>query len=402
MNLKLRLEEVIEMRQIARSVVLGMFAALLIAAGTVSSYAQAGCDDTDKINELDAKIRENSKKKSTLKVARDAGKEFLEKFGTCEATKEFVDWLKPQLPKWDTIIQEAEGAAADAAMFKRFDDGITGEKYEETYAAARDILAKHPDNLNIIVPIGAIGLYQSYNKNYKFNDDSIKYAKMAVAKLKAGAPSTKPSGKYGAFQFEYSKDEAISELTYAIGYMTFWAKGDKKGALPFYYEVTQLPGKYQSEPRVYATIASYYREEADKIGAEIVKLIEQQKAAAAVEEKEKIDVQIKAKVGLFNGYTERAIDALARAHKVASSATAADKTYKDALLADIQKLYKARFDKETGMTEYIAATVAKPFPNPTSEVTPINDPDPVTTTSTAAPAAPSTAKTATPTKPSKP
>jgi hypothetical protein len=105
---------------------------------------------------------------------------------------------------------------------------------------------------------------------------------------------------------------------------------------------------------------------------------------------------------LFNGYTERAIDALARAHKVASSATAADKTYKDALLADIQKLYKARFDKETGMTEYIAATVAKPFPNPTSEVTPINDPDPVTTTSTAAPAAPSTAKTATPTKPSKP
>lgn len=390
------------MRQIVRSVVLGMFAALLIAAGTATSYAQAGCDDTEKINALDATIRENSKKKSTLKLARDAGKEFLEKFGTCEATKEFVDWLKPQLPKWDDIIKNAETAAADSAMFKRFDDGITGEKYEESYAAARDILAKYPDNLNIIVPLGAIGLYQSYNKNFKFNDDSIKYAKMAIAKLKAGAPSTKPSGKYGAFQFEYSKDEAISELTYAIGYMNYWAKSDKKGALPFYYEVSQLPGKYQTEPRVYATIADYYIGEAAKLGEEVAKLIEKQKAAPTVEEKEKIDVDIKAKVGLFNGYTERSIDALSRAHKVAPSTTPAEKTYKDGLYKSIQEIYKRRFDKEAGMNEYIAATLAKPFPNPTSEVTPINDPDPVTTTSTAAPAAPSTAKTGTPTKPSKP
>src|SRR5436189_5764748 len=123
------------MRQIVRSVVLGMFAALLIAAGTATSYAQAGCDDTEKINALDATIRENSKKKSTLKLARDAGKEFLEKFGTCEAPKEFVDWLKVQIPKWDSIIADFDKQAEMGKLFAQFDGGITNAKYDDVYAA---------------------------------------------------------------------------------------------------------------------------------------------------------------------------------------------------------------------------------------------------------------------------
>jgi hypothetical protein len=295
-------------------------------------------------------------------------------------------------------------AAEMALLFKRFDDGITGEKYDETYAAGKEILAKEPDNLNIMVPLATIGLYQSYNKNFKYNDDTIRYAKTAIAKLKAGAASTKPSGKYGAFQYEYSKEDAISEMTYGLAYINYWAKGDKKSALPFYYEVTQLPGRNQNEPRVYASIADYYIGEAGKLGTEIAAMIEKQKAMDTDEEKEKIDVEIKAKVGLFNGYTERALDALSRAHKVAPTATAADKTYKDTLFKQISDLYKRRFDKDAGMNEYIAATLAKPFPNPTSEVTPINDPDPAdtttTNTSTSATPAPANGKTAV-TKPSK-
>ena len=357
-----------------------MLAALVIAAGAASSYAQAGCDDTDAINALDAKIRENYNKKATRKVAIDAAKEFLEKFGSCEATKEFTDWVKAQLPSMEKRYADETKAAEMGALFKRFDDGITGEKYDETYAAGKEILAKEPDNLNIMVPLATIGLYQSYNKNFKYNDDTVRYAKTAIAKLKAGAASTKPSGKYGAFQYEYSKEDAISEMTYAIAYINYWAKSDKKSALPFYYEVTQLPGRNQNEPRVYASIADYYVGEAGKLGTEIAAMIEKQKAMATDEEKEKIDVEIKAKVGLFNGYTERALDALSRAHKVAPTATAADKTYKDSLFKQISDLYKRRFDKDAGMNEYIAATLAKPFPNPTSEVTPINDPDPVTTT----------------------
>lgn len=359
-----------------------MLAALFIAVSAGVSLAQEGCDDTDKINELDGKIRAGIKKTATLNEAINAGKEFLEKFGACEATEEFTKWLKSQLPTWETKYAKFTKDAADAARFKRFDDGIVGEKYEESYAAGREILAADPDNLNIIVPLGTIGLFQSYNKNYKYNDDTLRYAKIALDKLKAGAASTKTNGKYGAFGFEYTKEDAISELTYAIAYINYWAKNDKKGALPFYYQVTQLPGKNNDEPRAFQTIGGYYVEEAAKLGEEIAKMIEKQKALPTDEEKLAMDAQIKEKVGLFNGYTERAIDAFSRAHKVAPTATAADKTYKEGIFKTIQDLYKRRFDKEVGLNEYIAAVVAKPFPDPTSAVTPVNDPDPVTTTTT--------------------
>ena len=385
------------MKTKVRSIGLAVLAAIFIAAGAGTSYAQA-CDDMDAINALDKKIRDNYAKNATLKVAIDAGKEFLEKFGKCPGTEEFVTWLNGQMGPWETRFAKYDAGQKSAAMFSRFDDGIKGEKYDEVYAAGKDILAAQPDNMNIMVPLATIGLYQSYNKNFKYNDDTVRYAKTAIAKLKAGAASTKPSGKYGAFQYEFSKDDAISEMTYAIAYINYWAKGDKKGALPYYYEVSQLAGRNQNEPRVYASIADYYVGEAAKLGTEIAAMIEKQKAMATVEEKEKIDVDIKAKVGLFNGYTERAIDAFSRAHKIAPTATAADKTYKDGLFKTISDLYKRRFDKDAGMNEYIASTLAKPFPNPTSEVTPINDPDPAdtttTNTSTSATPAPANGKTA--------
>jgi hypothetical protein len=172
--------------------------------------------------------------------------------------------------------------------------------------------------------------------------------------------------------------------------------------------LSQSKGRFKDEPRVFAAIGDYYVTEAAKLGTEIASMIEKQKAMATDEEKEKIDVDIKAKVGLFNGYTERAIDAFTRAHKVAPTATANDKTYKDTLFKTISDLYKRRFDKEAGMNEYMTATLAKPFPNPTSEVTPINDPDPVTTSTTGsvpaagAPNGNGAANTSTGTKPAAP
>lgn len=389
-----------------------MLAVAFVVAGTASTFAQAGCDDTEKIEELDGKIREGIKKTATLKTAIDSGKEFLEKFGACEATAEFTTWLKAQMPNWEERHKRYLEAQWLNERFDRYDAGIKSEKYEETYAAGKELLTKQPDNINLIIPMGVIGLYQSYNKVHKFNDDTIRYAQLGIAKLKAGVeprkdkdgkPIVDKDGKpvFGVFQYTYNKDDAISEMTYAIAFINYWAKNDKKGALPFYYQVTQLPGRNQSEPRVYATIGGYYVEEAAKLGTEIASLIEKQKAMTTDEEKEKADVEIKAKVGLFNGYTERALDAFGRAHKVAPTTTAADKTYKDGIFKTIQDLYKRRFDKDAGMAEYIATSIARPFPNPTSEVTPINDPDPESTTTTTVTSgtAPANGKTATTTKP---
>ena len=371
-----------------------MLAAVFVAAGSTVTFAQAGCDNPEEIEALDKKIRENYGKAATLKVAIDAGKQFLEKYGACEAPKEFADWVKAQLPGWETRYAKITEGESMKKLFARFDAGITGDNADEVFAAGREILAKQPDNLNIMVPMAMSGILATYKNNPKYAEESLKLSNTIISKLKGGAQATKKNpageGTYGALKLEFTKQEALDELAYGTAYITHSVKKDKKAALPMYYELSQSSVKYKNEPRVYATIADYYLQEAGKLGDEIAKMIEKQKTLATDEEKFKFDADIKAKVGLFNGYTERALDALGRAHKVAGIATPAEKTFKDALYKQITDLYKRRFDKDAGLNEYIAATIAKPFPNPTSEVTPINDPEPVETTTNTTSSAPAT------------
>ena len=154
-------------------------------------------------------------------------------------------------------------------------------------------------------------------------------------------------------------------------------------------------GKFKGDPRVYGAVGDFYFEEATKIRKEIPPMIEKQKALTTDEEKLKMDAEIEAKIALFNGYAERAMDAFGRAHKLAPSSTPAEKTYKDNIYKAIEDLYKWRFEKETGINEYIASTITKPFPNPMSEVKPVSDPKPATTTTNTTSSTPAATKPAT-------
>lgn len=351
-------------------------------AGSAAAAAQNPCEDFDGNAELDEKIRSNYGKDDTVKIAVEAGKQYLEKFGSCEAFKDFSDWVKAQMPKWEKRAKDHEEWMWLKPRIERFDGGIRSGKYDDTYAAGKEILAKYPDNMNQMVPMGLIGLYESYKQNYKFNDDTLRFAKMAIDKLKGGVASTKPNGNYGAFQFERSKTDAISELTYTIAYINYHVKKDRKAALPLYYEASQLPGPYKEEPRLYATLGGYYVDESNPIGEEIIKLVKAQELATTDEEKEKFEGEIKAKVALYNGYIERALDAFGRAHKVADDKIASEKTLKAEVYKTMQALYEKRFEKKDGLDTWISAAVAKPMPNPTTEVRPVQDPEPVTTSAT--------------------
>jgi hypothetical protein len=403
------------MSAIFRFLAVGSVVTVFIVFGTTASYAQDPCGDTDAIIAADAKVRENYPKIETLKVAVDAGIEYLQKYGTCDGSKDFVAWLKPQIPVWEKQVKDYEEYQWAKPRYEKFNNGIKTSKFDDSYAAGAELLTKYPNNMNIILPLGLIGLYESYKNNFKYNEDSIRYAKMAISKFKAGGVESKKdkdrkpildqTGKevYGSYQFERNQEEALSELTYTLAYLNYHAKKDRKAALPYYYEVSQMPGAYKNQPRLYVTLGSYYGDESAPIGKEIIALIEKQKAASTDEEKEKLDVEIKAKVALFNGYSERALDAYGRAYNIADEKVASEKKLKDDVYKTLQALYEQRFEKKDGLAAYILTSTSKPLPNPTSEVTPIADPEPkTTTTGKTAPAAKPAAtsgKTATSTKP---
>jgi hypothetical protein len=225
-----------------------------------------------------------------------------------------------------------------------------------------------------------------------------------MAKINAGAAFPKAGGKAGVFQYEFTKAEATNELKYAIAYLTWYGKKDHATALPLYYELSQ--GAYKDDPRIYGTIGDYYVEKRKPLAEQIRTKIAEQSAAGTPEDRKlALEDEIKKLVALFNGYNERILDAYGRAYKVTKD-TPANKAYRDNLYKIMQEVYKVRFEKETGLDAYIATAVAKPFPNPTSEVTPVTDAEADKNTSsgtatTTAQPAPANGKTAVTTKPKK-
>ncbi|MEP6705003.1 MAG: hypothetical protein ABJB34_09375 [Acidobacteriota bacterium] len=398
------------MKTIFRFLSTGVLSAAIVAVGAVAGFGQttaaatpnANCADIDGHNALYTKFTAvyGAKTLPDMKIALSTGKEYLEKYGTCtEAFKDQIEFVKPHVARLETAVPVREKADGMKPFFVRYDAGIKGDNAAEVLAAGKEILNVQKDDVNIMVPMALSASYQSNKDNaYKFSDEGLRYTNMALAKLKSGAELTKKDDKgvpvVGVLKYTLTKDQAIGELTYAAAYLNYYGKKDKNTALPLYYELSQSP-VYKSDPRVYGTIGDYYIEQGAPVGEEIAKLIQQIKDASDDKVKADLDTQVKVKIALFNGYTERALDAYTRAHSVAKSDTPATKAYKDSLYKIMQGLYKRRFEKETGLDAFVSTTLSKPFPNPTTPVTPISDPETKTETTGAAPAATTPATTAT-------
>lgn len=394
------------MKTIFRFLSTGVLTAAILAVGAVAGFGQdpaaatpnANCADIDGHNALYTKFTGVYQKKTLpeMETALSTGKEYLEKYGTCtEAFKDQIEFVKPHVVRIEKEIVSVREREALKPSFDKFDKGLAAGNPDDVLAAGKQILAVRKDDVNIAFAMALLAAEKSTPANqFKYADDAITYSKLVSSKLKGGwqfdrkyAEGPKKGSPYigiGTYNRD-NKDLAIQELNYAVAYQTFYGKKDQKNAVPLYYELSQTPtGK--DDPRIFGAIGDFYVAEGAPIGDEIAKLIQQIKDATDDKVKADLDAQVKVKIALFNGYLDRAIDAYGRAHSVAKAGP-----YKDGLYKQLQVLYKRRTDKDAGLDGYVASMIAKPFPNPTSPVTPVADPEPATTTG-AAPttAAPST------------
>lgn len=394
------------MKSIFRSLSMAAFVAVVAVTGAVAQTTP--CDDLDGATAKYEEFTANYQKKTEaeIAVAIAAGKAFLEKWGDCEGWKDQVAFVKPWVPR-------LEGALEDMKMFKGFDEAVNSDSLEGIYSFGKKILTKYLDNHNIkyvmaVAPLSDVSKAVQAKTQSKYASESANYSKTLFDGIKSGSiqfnrklPNGTPS--IGVLKHESNKEEALSRLAYTIGYVNYYALNNKKSGVATYYEVAQMPGYFKGYPPVYATISDFYRDEALNIvkessakTAEYNALVDEVKkldpnAPGAKEKAEQLalqieakDKEIKAKDALIKGYIERAMDALARAHKVAKDGTPTEKQYKEGLYKDLQGLYKQRFEKEVGLNEWVAATTAKPLPDPTSAVQPVSDEPATTTTTTSA------------------
>ncbi len=374
------------MKKIFRFAGMGALLALFLAVGSTVGFAQNPCEDYDGFGALDAKIRENYGSVKTLPVAIEAGKQYLEKYGACEVTKDFVDWLKPQIPAWEKQVADEKIRVERSAILARYDAAVQSSNWDAAYTAGNEFTSKFPNDevlINVIIPLGQIGLLESAppKKNFKFNSDTLRYADMALAKLQNGIKSTKPSGEFGAFQFQGKREDVIGSLIYTKAYIKYWAQGNKKAGIEEYFKLTSLPGVQKTNPLIYETIGGYYYEDVTRIVDELKVLIEQLRTIEDEEGRVAKNKEIVAKEALLKGYAERAIDAYARAYSVTKN-DAATKVYRDGLYTTLKGLYNVRFERETGLDAYIATATAKPMPNPTTDVDPVEETETPSTTTT--------------------
>lgn len=385
------------MKTIFRNINLGLLVVAIMAAGAVATMAQDPCADADGITALGDKVRADFADKSIegRKKFLETGKQFQEKYGKCEPGKELDAWLTTTMPKTKAALEKQEDDKRKADLIARFNPALTAKNWDEVYASGKALMQGWPEEFkDIEFVLGTIGFDELYNKNNpKYNDETLRFAKMTLANMDAGK-TYKTYGIPNDFIYR-TKENAIGWMNLVVGYITQVGQKNKPGAASALYKATQGP-ETGKNPLPYELIGYFYFDELDKLTTQIKAEADGQKPDDTPEvAQQKVD-KIKGLVALANGTSERAIEAFAKAHSLGSA-----KAYKDKMRTNIENAYKLRFAKGTeGMDAFIAEAARKPFQNPTTPVTPISDPEPVKTDATSStPTAPGAAKPATPIKP---
>ena len=267
-----------------------------------------------------------------------------------EAQQKIIDYLK----KWTTAYEEGSKKI-------RFRTLLYNEnKYPEAYALGKELLTAEPENLKVLVDLGANGYLVAPLKNPALNTEALDYAKRALQMLESGKT-------IDDWQPLASKDVAVAYLNYTIGALTL--ESDPGTALKNLLKAAQFETPLKKSPFTYAYIAGAYET------GPYAKQSEQYKTMYSGKDE---TPESKLALANINQLVDRMIDGYARAVALAGSDPkfAAQKpVWNESLI----QWYKYRNNNtDTGLTELIAGVLAKPLPP---------EPTPLTSLPAAAPAA---------------
>lgn len=296
-----------------------------------ASAAQDQCSAEAK-DALYASFLQN--RQSDQKKAYDDAKKFL----ACpvneptEAQQKIIDYLK----KYSAAYEKG-------TTWNRFIDLLYNQKkYPEAYALGAEILAREPDNLLVLVHLGANG-YLLLN-NPSLAAQAVDYARRALQLLDSGKTldDWRPIG---------NQDTANAYLNYTIGSLT--VNTDPKGALKYLMKSAQFDTPLKKSPYTYAMIAGAYET------GDYAKQSEEYKRLYGGKDE---TPESKLALANINQIVDRMIDAYARAIALAGSDPhfATPKAqWNDSLM----QWYKFRNNgSDAGLNELVATIVSKPLP----------------------------------------
>lgn len=378
------------MKASVRVLTVGLFALLLTVTLASSAFAQGQeCDQNFKTSRYQTYIDNyNSNNIADLEKAVAAAEEYVKVCANDGPSADIVKYLSDAVPtikkrigeiqekiKRDKLIKE------ENARFARFDKAYTAKNWGEVFAAGAEILSHPPVKKNVQLDMRILlasrGSVLAESGNNEFNNETLKYAKEAISRINAGEDST--SGEWGAYDFSWkTKDNALGQLNYAIGYIDFYPKDDKEEGIAYYYKATQYDSDTRKYTPIYVTLGDWYREKAGEIG-------EKRKALdlteAAGDQREANIKQAEAYFAMEKAYVQRAMDAYARAYNIAKSDKNATAEFKTNLFNTLKTLFQFRYSRDTpedaakrtdeSINSYVASVSTESLPNPANDPAPI-------------------------------
>ncbi|PWT94718.1 MAG: hypothetical protein C5B55_02285 [Blastocatellia bacterium] len=266
-------------------------------------------------------------------------------------TQEDTDQSK-YLKKWVGAYEKAIRPGKLAQLL------YTDHKYPEAYALGREILTDEPENVKVMVDLGANGYLIAKDKS--LTPDALNYAKKALQLLGSG----KTVDNWQPFK---GADEASAYLNYTIGTLTL--ESDPSGALSYLIKAAQSETQLKKSPLPYAYIAAAYEN-----GSYAKQFEEYTRLYKGKDE----TPESKLALANVNQIVDRMIDAYARA-VAAAGGDAAYQAQKAQWTESLTTWYKYRHnDSPAGMNEMVASILTKPLPP---------EPTPITTLPASTPAA---------------
>jgi len=364
------------MKNVFKFFALGMMLTAFIGATATSIFAQdQDCDATyEKFKTLYRNPNVNDKTQ-----ALDLAKKYVadEKCTTPEANKDIVTFLQGQITKLPDAIQKLK----DAALYEQFNTAVKASNWDDSFNVGKQIINKFPDSsLDIALVLASIGFDNAAANPPvdKYNTDTINMAHWALDHINDKSVNADKYGAFGKYEYKTTaypdgKSNAAGWMNYTIGYVTYERLKNQKDALPYLYKATQANSATAKFPAIYKLIGEWYLSEFNRIGID--------REAKIKANGDKDNDETLALLALQKGYAERALDAYIRAYNVAPSTTEAEKTYKTAIYNRTKVIYGARYDqKMDNFDKDLAVVQTKPFPDPSTAVTPIVETPPSTTT----------------------
>lgn len=269
-----------------------------------------------------------------------------------EAQQKIIDYLKNFVTKYEAATRKT------TYRIKLYNE----KKYAEGYAMGKEILATEPDNLQVLVDLGANAYLLPPLKNPQLTADGLGFAQKALQMLESGKTleSWDPLG---------SKDVAVAYLNYSIGTLTL--EKDPSAALKNLIKAAQFETPLKKSPYTYAYIAGAYET------GPYAKQSEDYKVKYSGKDE---TPESKLALANINQLVDRMIDGYARAVALAAS----DSTFATAKAGwneSLTQWYKFRNgDKTDGMDQLVAGILSKPLPPEPTPLTSLPPTTPAVTT----------------------